>query len=91
MKKLLMLLASLALAEGGWAACSGPYCYDDTGASIDATLSVAGNVRIAAVVGATTMASTTPSAVGILAIDSSNNLYISTGTARGAWQKVGAQ
>jgi hypothetical protein len=33
----------------------------------------------------------TPSATGILAVDNSNLLYISTSTNPGGWQKVGAQ
>lgn len=33
----------------------------------------------------------TPSATGILAVDNSNLLYISTSTNAGGWQKVGAQ
>lgn len=89
MKKMLIALVVGRMASWVYAACHGPYCYDDSGtSSVQSNLAVAGTLSVAIV----DVTLSTPTAVGLIARNSSNILYISTATATaGSWQKVGAQ
>lgn len=58
---------------------------------IASTVTLSGSQGLRLAPGNITAASTVPAAANILAHDSSNVLYISTGTGAGAWLKVGAQ
>lgn len=89
MKKLLIAVGLGLLSGSLWAACHGPFCYDDSGTS-----SISGNVAIAGTltIGIVDVTLSTPTATGLLARNSSNILYMSTATATpSSWQKVGAQ
>jgi hypothetical protein len=55
------------------------------------TVTISGSQGLRLTAGSITAASTVPAAANILAHDSSNVLYISTGTGAGAWVKVGGQ
>lgn len=101
MKKLVIGLLFAANIAG--ASCVGPYCWDDTGPSVagldmtGAQVSGAGGLAVPTSGIRITSTETisvgvsTPTAAGYLGIDSSYVLYISTGTGRGAWVKIGGQ
>ncbi len=55
------------------------------------TMTISGTQGLRMAAGNITVVSTVPAAANILAHDSSNVLYISTGTGAGAWVKVGSQ
>ncbi len=90
MKKI-MYIVGLGLLSGSlWAACMGPFCYDDTGASI-AGLPVNGNGVGVPSVSSTTLNAITPY-IGQMAFcnncvnfnGSKGGLCVSTGTAVGS-------
>ncbi len=63
MKKLMFAIGLGLLSGSLYAACMGPYCYDDTGASIGG-LSFDGNGNTVPNASSTTIAGITPKAVG---------------------------
>ena len=89
MKKLVIGLMFMAGVAG--ASCMGPFCWDESGASVKGTLSVPTSGIHITSTETITVGVSTPTAAGLLGIDSSYILYISTGTGRGAWEKVGGQ
>ena len=92
MKKLVIAAASLLLAGGLWAACMGPFCWDDTGASV-AGLRADGNGLAMPVMSSTTINGIKPVGTGqeILCNTCSNagssqfGVCIDTATNAGAW------
>jgi hypothetical protein len=82
MKKFVLTVLTVSAAVGAvYAACMGPICWDDSGVYLSQGLYLP----------TVTIDTTTPKAAGILVKDSSNNIYVSTGTAIGGFIKVGAQ
>jgi hypothetical protein len=91
MKKLVFAVA-LMLASAGIvsAACSGPYCYDDTGATVTAATAFTGYVRLPTYTVAQINALPGPT-TGAALIECFNctaaamNICKSSGTANGSW------
>lgn len=91
MRRMLMLLGAMALAGGAYAACTGPYCYDDQGAYVTSQ-SLYVNTLKAGLESATTtqMAAKAPNYTAQLLYCSAGcvnagTVCISTGTGKGAW------
>jgi hypothetical protein len=89
MKKLLLAIAVLSVSNIAYGSCQGPYCYDDTGAEITSRITVP-SLRMTGIE-TVDVDVTTPTVTGLFAFDSVFVLYVSTSTARGGYQKVGAQ
>jgi ethanolamine transporter EutH len=89
MKKLMLVLSIvLATVAGAYAGCMGPYCYDDTGASIQSGVSLQGPLQLPEV----TVTASTPTVNHVLGVTAAGLLYVSTNTTNTAgWVKVGAQ
>jgi hypothetical protein len=88
---LLVAIAVFTMTGMTFAACQGPYCYDETKAYMDKVLEVPTSGLRLTTTESITVGVSTPSASGLIGIDSSYNLYISSGTGRGAWIKIGTQ
>jgi len=93
MKKLMFAIGLGLISSSLYAACMGPFCYDDTGASIGG-LQYNGNGQGLPVVSSTTVNTYAPPTVGIEvwcnttctnANGGKGQLCISTGTAAGAF------
>ncbi len=93
MKKLMFAIGLVLIASGAYAACMGPFCYDDTGASIGG-YSFDGNGLVIPSLSSTTIVGLTPKAVGQLVYCNSCTtnggtagkvICYSTGTAVGAF------
>ena len=81
MKKL-MFAVGLGLISGSlWAACMGPYCYDDKGAQVAGGLGIAGLTKANL---ATTAPAYTEQMINCTDCTRSN-VCISSGTGKGAW------
>jgi hypothetical protein len=88
-----MLLGAMSLAGGVYAACVGPYCYDDVNATIEKKLITTWSAPNAiSLPSATTtqIAARTPKAAGELVLCTSGcaqagAVCISTGPSAGAW------
>lgn len=93
MKKLLLAIGIGLFAGSLYAACTGPYCYDDTGATINATVGLTGNPYFGGTsLVATINASTAPYSNQIIVCSDcvQSRLCISTGTTNcNQWIVVG--
>jgi hypothetical protein len=91
MRNLLAVVTVLFSVSLAGAACYGPYCYDDSKAYMDKVLEVpTSGIRFTSVE-TISVGVSTPTAAGLLGIDATYVLHISTGTGRGAWVKIGGQ
>ncbi len=84
MKKLLVAVLSLCLASSVYAACYGPFCYDDRYATVSMAVGIQG-------ITAATFPTINPPATGLLYYCTdctSTLLVISTGTTKGAFAAV---
>jgi len=86
-----VLAVTVFMAGVAGASCMGPFCWDDQGAYINARANVTtSGIRITSTE-TITVGVSTPTASGLLGFDATYVMYVSTGTGRGAWVKIGGQ
>ena len=82
----------MGLAVGVYASCVGPYCWTESGATIETGLLAPKHYVGGGVGGASASTMTASGIGGMLTADASYNLYVSTCSSGAAcWVKVGGQ